>query len=115
RRRGDAAGDAADQGVAAAAARPGRGVAERRRAGPGGEGPGGSIMNALRLGLALALAFLLTAPAGCIGPDRSLPPPLEPVVPKERVPVALPPTRNESPLAVVADFTAETNRMLGAV
>ncbi len=71
-------------------------------------------MNHVRRRDALALGLALVG-VGCIGPDRTLPPPIRPVVPADRIRLAVPPTRNESPLAVVADVTAETNRMLGAL
>lgn len=52
---------------------------------------------------------------GCVSADPTLPPPIVAVPPASRIRVAVPPTRNESPLAVVAELTAETNRMLVAV
>ncbi|MFG0317344.1 MAG: hypothetical protein ACF8XB_08735 [Planctomycetota bacterium JB042] len=73
-------------------------------------------MNHARRSFGGAVALALVGAAGaCIGPDRTLPPPIRPVVPSDRIRLAVPPTRNESPLAVVADVTAETNRMLAAL
>jgi len=68
-------------------------------------------MTSFRTFVGLALGLLMVA---CIGPDETLPPPILPVTPAARITIEVPPTLNESPLAVVAGLTAATNRMLVA-
>ncbi|MFH0945473.1 MAG: hypothetical protein V2A76_09785 [Planctomycetota bacterium] len=56
--------------------------------------------------------LLMTMLSGCMGPDRDLPDPIEPVNIERRTPVIVRETLNESPIAVVAELTDATRAML---